>query len=1365
MNGNVDIIPFLDGTLWTYAVSVVPVLAVSWLTIVGLARANRAIARPEPGGRSTTRPDDLRPEVWTALFIAVVMIVPLAAPALLALLLLRPARYSGPVSPDGGGNALGERVGAIVLVVLSLIFQGCIAAWLITAVNNWPEQASSHVAVALGFVCLPLFFLILAVAAVSSDRRVFRMWGALAFALHAIYALTTISVLVNDGTLRFFNLDAFWFLLMVPVVVLLWWRSQALMEGTRRVAALCFRLLLIAALVLAAAQPQVVRAQEGMAVIFVVDRSLSMPDQLLHNWYVDFIQQKIKHVPVEQAVKDQYAVIVFGGDPALIRRLDAAIDVQLVEPDDLANDVTDIAAAIRHALALFPDDRRKRLVLLTDGNQNRGDVVADLRLARHYGVTVDVVEIRTEDRRQDVRIERLDQPGEVKMGQRFEPRLVIWSTSECEAKLTVRVNGVPESMSPADAERLRALESRRNELLSTLPISEEALSIIEGKIAELRERSPPPTIWLKPGRNYPVLPARRYDRPGFYEMQVEIEVPPGVDNVPQNNIGSAYTVVRGRRRILYVHGDSLDKNETFLSELDNVFSLDATGGMAPPVVDVVDAGRMPRELAEWRMYDCVVLSNVPAEYWKEDQQRKLVAAIHRFGTGLVVLGGNKSYGAGGYRDQPIVDALPVRMEVEEHEAKLSGALVIILHTCEFEDWNAHTKAMCQAALDALSDYDQLGVVLYDYQANNGASWLFPLKLINGQRDTMKRLIATASPGDMPTFAPAFGAAYTALQKATANSKHCIVISDGDPSQPSLNLVSGAYKTFGITTASVIVQPHGGIGSQDVQTMKSIAVNGGPSSDWADRFYEIQSNANLSMLPQIFTREAVRIRTSLLHNGTFRPIITNQAEFLRGAAGMPPLGGYVGVTVKPNAQQALRVVQMKEGDDGSANAESHPLLAYNQHGLGRVLCFMSDVLNPGWCANWAGQGWPGYRRFWGDVINWTARQARADDDRVTIRSELVDGRGHVVIDAIDNGTPLMFSEANLVVVDPRQKAHPVRLRLIEPGRYEGWFDAPNRGSWQINLIGHIVGDEEGIPVMLTGGVSVPYAREFRDLDANSGLLATIATYTGGKYVRGQLVPTGELGGAVEARPERILRNDVLVNPQNFSETIRDAYNKPIAYDPFVRDLPVTHSFTPIWVPFAIAAVFLLFADVFFRKVFVSWTQLNETLAPAFAGIPLAGYLFVARSDVPLEEMERLRSVKALIAQRQQSERDRRARDAGDVLATMQESGALPAPRAVKVEDEKAAQARRKADERSGEQEPAQDRDFLKKLKEKSRDAVSRASASDAGPDLTRKPAAPAEGGADRAGGSQPKAGGGGLFDRLKDAKRGAMDDRDDGKKRH
>ncbi len=57
-------------------------------------------------------------------------------------------------------------------------------------------------------------------------------------------------------------------------------------------------------------------------------------------------------------------------------------------------DRTNVASAMRLAMAMFPHDTAKRIVLMSDGNDNMGDVLTEAQRAQADNVVIDVVPLQ-----------------------------------------------------------------------------------------------------------------------------------------------------------------------------------------------------------------------------------------------------------------------------------------------------------------------------------------------------------------------------------------------------------------------------------------------------------------------------------------------------------------------------------------------------------------------------------------------------------------------------------------------------------------------------------------------------------------------------------------------------------------------------------------------------------------------------------------------------------------------------------------------------------------------------------------------------------------------------------------------------------
>ena len=777
----------------------------------------------------------------------------------------------------------------------------------------------------------------------------------------------------------------------VPWVVWLSWKSDVRIEAWRHWTAMVLRLLVVLALCLGMAGLQRKKPLEGITVFFMLDRSQSVPSP----------QQETARAFVNQTARDKKpndlaGVLVFGADAAIDTRPNALVDLRQIQAV-VGVERTDIASAIRLGTAAFPETGQKRLVLMSDGNENIGDALPALAAARPLGVSLDVLPLGA-SRGNDVSIQKLSVPATVKKGQTFDVK--IFAQADQAQSATIR------------------------------------LYLNETEMGEQK-------IQLNAGKNLLTFP-QTLENTGFYKYDVQLDAPG--DTVPQNNRGIAFATVRGNPRVLIISSDP-KKDQ--------------------PLADALQSGKLevkltetfPDTLAELQSYDTIFLSNLSAGDLGLDSMRLLESAVRDFGVGLVCVGGDQTYAAGGYRGTPLEAMLPVEMELSSKKVLPNGALAIVCHATEFPGGNGWARDIAYAALDALGPQDEMGIVLWD--GNN--HWLFPLAKV-GNKNEMGRQIAGMNPGDMPSFEAPMQAAYDALAKSTANLKHMIVFSDGDPSAPSKTLVQDIV-SHRITISTVMI---GGHVAPD--TMSWLATEG------HGRFWAVDSASDL---PQIFIKEASVILKSAIFEEPFKPQVRALSEIIKGIGPQefPQLLGYVCTTPKGRAEIPL-VTQ--KGD---------PLLAQWQYGLGRTVAFTSDA-RAKWAANW--MGWDKFRQFWLQVAQWSLRRLDAADFNTEVAVEK--GEGHVSVEAIDSqGHYRNFLNLQLLVVSPKGEKQVLQLEQTGAGRYDATFPTRDVGAYLMNLTDRANGQSEAL------GLSVNYSPEFDDTGPNLNLLRRLAELGGGKVL--------------------------------------------------------------------------------------------------------------------------------------------------------------------------------------------------------------------------------------------------------------------------
>ena len=226
-----------------------------------------------------------------------------------------------------------------------------------------------------------------------------------------------------------------WWLLLIPLVLppLVWtsYRSLAGLGSIRRLLAIAFRTAVIILIVLALAELRSVWRSDRLATIFLLDLSNSVPhDQ--QKAALDYVTAASK-----KRWKDDLAgLVVFGTEPR-VEVPPAPSELSGIPPEStIDHENTDIGAAVKLALASFPDDTARRIVVLSDGNENRGNLFEQALSAKSLGVQVDVLPIDYSYDR-EVLVEKVSIPPDVKKGETVNIDVVIRASEPTTGTLQV----------------------------------------------------------------------------------------------------------------------------------------------------------------------------------------------------------------------------------------------------------------------------------------------------------------------------------------------------------------------------------------------------------------------------------------------------------------------------------------------------------------------------------------------------------------------------------------------------------------------------------------------------------------------------------------------------------------------------------------------------------------------------------------------------------------------------------------------------------------------------------------------------------------------------------------------------------------
>jgi len=861
-----------------------------------------------------------------------------------------------------------------------------------------------------------------------------------------------------------------WWLLLaalLPLLTVTAWPVLLNLGQVRRILVLGLRLGLFVCLIFALAELSTVREEEGMTLLIAIDRSFSIPQEVLPNsvrdarW--DRLVAAIRATTRNRArLQDRVGVLSFA---ARARLEFPATDIPELNLRDvgasLDRNLTDIGAAIRLALASFPEGSARRILLISDGNENRGSAEAEARTAKINGVPIDVVPLRYKYD-EEILVDRLDLPSETRPGQDIPLRIIA-----------------------------------RNYAGRPVPGKLRITRQIGGKIEQAEERH-----ILAPGLN--VISAKWPARYGTGAGLINYEAsffPDRLPNDRQDNNRSTAPVLltsSGRRILLVVQNAATPSHEPLLKALT-----ERPGAKGERVVDVRPAATLPADNDQGRFtlsnYDTIILFNLPSEVVPRSQQEAIRKTVRDQGTGLVVIGGPASFGAGGWQNEPLEEAMPVDNSLRSRKVQAKGGLALIMHASEMEEGNYWQKEIAKLALSKLGPHDEVGILFYSYGlagGNNGHIWHVPLQEVGEDKNRASILNALGSmqPGDMPEFDPSLRMARDSLleEKRSIATKHVILISDGDHGLLSDKSILETYKKSRITLTTIGITTHGPAAQAALAQI---------SKPTGGRHYSVDDP---KMLPSIYIKETRILNQSHLYEKQFTPRLTSEfGDPLREwTKAFPPLFGFVRTSRKEsNLVQVLMQAPL-------AGEDENPILAQWQYGLGRSVAFTSDAMGDtgGWSRMWIRPANAAlYGDFWTRVVDWSMRNL--DESGISMQSRYENGKMRVTL--IDNrdrqqraAKPLGTLKAT-VGSSTTAESKEVTLEPIAAGVYEGTVEATQAGNYSI-AASMVVKDKEGpggtrSVIVGRGALAVPYSPEFATVEDNEGLLQHIAEMTGGRVL--------------------------------------------------------------------------------------------------------------------------------------------------------------------------------------------------------------------------------------------------------------------------
>ncbi|HUG67819.1 MAG TPA: VWA domain-containing protein, partial [Pirellulaceae bacterium] len=675
-------------------------------------------------------------------------------------------------------------------------------------------------------------------------------------------------------------------LLLVPALLVLGWyfaRSLSDFPRPQRIVSLVSRTLIVFLLALSLAGLTWLHTTHEQFVIFLIDQSLSVGengeqavDEFLQRAAETQGNHKVAYLPFARrvgAIQDEQ--MAESARPSISGTSSSQEAGAQVTDDNAARDGTDLAAAIKTAAGYLPPGYIPHLVLLTDGNETTGDALATAARSR---VPISTVPLPTRAEA-EVQVSEVNVPAEVREGEPFYVEVVIHANHEDEGLIEV-YRGDHKVIGET-----RKLVTGENRFRFQQSIERDRLAAFSVRVSGLTE-----------------------------------------DTLLDNNMDSGLVFAAGKPRVLIIESDP-----TLIREL--AYALEDEGVQ----VDVRPPQGMPTSLADLQNYELVMLSNVPATALTQQQMEIARTYVQELGGGFMMLGGEQSFGLGGYYKSTLEEILPVRSDFEKEQEKPSLGMVLVIDKSGSMggDKIEMAKSAARSAAELLGRRDQVAVLAFD-----GDTYVISEMQSANNKGKISDEIARIDAGGGTTMYPAMEMAFEMLLATTAKLKHVILLTDGVSSPGDFEGMAQQMVSAKMTVSTVAV----GEGS-DTALLETIARVG------KGRYY---FTTDAAQVPQIFAKETVTASKSAIDEQPFIPQVIRATHALKDLdiENAPFLLGYVMTRPKPTCEVIL------------ATEKGDPLLAWWRYGLGMTGAFTSDAKSR-WAAEW--MTWPEFGKFWTQVI--------------------------------------------------------------------------------------------------------------------------------------------------------------------------------------------------------------------------------------------------------------------------------------------------------------------------------------------------------------------------------------------------------------
>jgi Ca-activated chloride channel homolog len=532
--------------------------------------------------------------------------------------------------------------------------------------------------------------------------------------------------------------------LLLPVLLYALGKSLADLPWPQRVLSVLLRFGFVCLLGIALSRLSRTATTSKVCTVYAIDVSESVPEEALGDAKAE-LQKALEQKPKD----DEVRVITFARRPRTIDLPEGGKTAPAIERHDPKGEVpklgsgSNLQAALQLAYGLFPPGYLKRVVLVTDGLETDGDVLAEAGRARQFGVRISTIPYKRPVPG-EVAVRELKLPAKVKVGEAFEIHADVYASRATTARGRLYQG---EALNGLDGVRKLELKAGSNDVVF------KSIVRVAGEVT--------------------------------YAFDLD-EI--AEDKFKDNNRIATTIDVPGRPAVLYVEGSP--SHAHYLSSALTAQQYD---------VDVRPAGAFPTSLKELERFDFVILSDVASEKIGLDAQNLIEAYVRDLGGGFLFAGGEAGYGLGGWAHTTVERILPVKMDSEKKKDQPSVALSLVIDRSGSMTGQPMemAKAAAKAAVDVLQPDDVVEVIAFDSSPTRYVK-MMPAR----RKSRIATDIARIQPGGGTEIFPALDAAYQDLSVTQARKKHVILLTDGKAPTGGIRDVVQAMAAEAITVTTV-----------------------------------------------------------------------------------------------------------------------------------------------------------------------------------------------------------------------------------------------------------------------------------------------------------------------------------------------------------------------------------------------------------------------------------------------------------------------------------------------------------------------------------------------------------------------------------